>query len=161
MRTRLQLFSVLGLCVTTIVMASAQQPKSAPPPQTKAAAPAAAGDIAVVVNYTGKGTVDAAHELLVFMFNTPNISANAEPIGMQVATKNGETVIFKGVSTNPVYFVAVYDETGGYHGRSGPPTAGLPYTIYAKDAKSPATAVAPGGKAPIKISFSDARRWGK
>jgi len=160
MRSRLQLISVLGLCVTTIVITSAQQPKSAPP-QTKAAAPAAAGDVAIVVNYTGKGTVDAAHELLVFMFNTPNISGDSQPIGMQVATKNGETVMFKGVTQNPVYFVAVYDETGNYHGRSGPPTAGLPYTIYAKDAKSPATGVAPGGKAPVKISFSDTRRWGK
>ena len=151
---------MLGLCVTTIAITSAQQPKSAPPPQTKAAAPAATGDVTIVVNYTGKGTVDAAHELLVFMFNTPNISADAEPIGMQVATKNGETVTFKGVTQNPVYFVAVYDESGNYHGR-GAPTAGLPYTIYAKDAKSPATGVAPGGKAPVKISFSDAKRWRK
>ena len=160
MRTRLQLFSVLGLCVTTIVLTSAQQPKSAPPPQTKAAAPAAAGDISVVVNYTGKGTVDAAHELLVFMFNTPNINAEGSPMSMQKATKNGETLTFKGVAQNPVYFIAIYNETGNYHG-GGPPTAGLPYMIYAKDAKSPATAVAPGGKAPIKISISDARRWGK
>src|SRR4030095_1807185 len=114
----------------------------------------------VVVNYTGKGTVDAAHELLVVMFDNPNITDDAQPINIQVATKNGETVTFKNVS-KPVYFCVVYDETGNYHGRSGPPTAGLSFTIYAKDAKSPAAAVTPGGKAPIKISFSDTRRWGK
>lgn len=163
MRSRLCFFSALALLgIATAVAASAPQPQSAPP-QTKPAAPptaAASGDIAVVVNYTGKGAVDAAHEVLVFLFDNPTIDNDSRPMNMQAAQKNGETVTFKGV-TAPVYICVVYNETGNYHGNSGPPPAGTPFAIYAKDAKSPPTAVTPGGKAPVKVSFSDARRWGK
>jgi hypothetical protein len=65
---------------------------------------------------------------------------------------------FKDVKTAPVYVVALYNEKGPYDGRSGPPAAGTPMGVYSKDARGP-TAVTPGAKTAIKMSFSDAKRF--
>jgi hypothetical protein len=143
-----------GLLASSAVRAD--QTKQAPPPTP----PAAAGNaLAVTVNYTGKGVVDAAHEILVVLFSDPNIGNDSRPLNLLPATKNGQTVTFTGLGTSPVYVVVVYNETGNYHGRGGPPPAGTPYGTYAKDAKSPPTAVTPGPKTAIKVSFSGAQRW--
>jgi len=134
--------------------AQAQKP---PPP-----AAAAAKNVTVTVTYTGKGAVDAKHNVLVFLFADPNIGPGSNPLGgPQVMQKNGSTVTFKDVSTAPVYIVAVYDEQGGYDGQSGPPPAGTPIGMYSKDPKSPPAPVTPGPKTVLKMSFSDAKRFGK
>ena len=157
MRTRAKWLVVCGLAgLLAGVTARADQTKQAPPPPP----PAATGNtLAVTVNYTGKGVVDPAHEILVVLFGDPNIGNDSRPLNMQTATKNGQTVTFTGLSTTPVYVVAVYNDTGNYHGKGGPPPAGTPFATYAKDAKSPPLAVTPGPKAAVKLSFSDARRW--
>jgi hypothetical protein len=41
---------------------------------------AVAADLTVTVTYTGKGKVDEAHEILVFLFNDPNITAQSVPL---------------------------------------------------------------------------------
>jgi hypothetical protein len=150
----LGLATLLVLGTTSSAYGQARQ--TAPPP-----AAAAAKTVTVSVTYTGKGAVDAKHNVLVFLFADPNVGPGSIPIsGPQVMEKNGSTVTFKDVSTTPVYIVAVYDEQGGYTGQN-PPPAGTPIGMYSKDAKSPPAPVTPGPKTVLKMSFSDAKRFGK
>jgi hypothetical protein len=98
----------------------------------------------------------------LLLFADPNIGPTSEPLGApQIAAKNGATVTFKNVTAKPVYVVAIYNEKGTYDGRSGPPPNGTPIGMYAKDAKSPPAPVTPGPKTAIKMTFSDAKRWGQ
>ena len=98
----------------------------------------------VKLRYTGAGTVDQKHKILLFVFDTPDFTtrADAMPIGgPESATAKDETVTFSNVSTSPVYLVAIYDPTGAYEGMSPPPT-GSSLGIYGQ---------APGQPGPIKI----------
>lgn len=159
MRTRLLgLGLILLIGTASSPFAQAQKPPPPPPPP----AVAAATTVTVTVTYTGKGAVDAKHNVLVFLFDNPNVGPGSRPLGgPQVMQKNGSTVTFKDVSVSPVYVVAVYDELGGYDGVSGPPPAGTPIGMYSKDPKSPPAPVTPGPKTVLKMSFSDAKRFGK
>jgi hypothetical protein len=124
------------------------------------AAAAQAADLAVTVSYTGKATVDAKHDILVFLFTDPNITNDSIPIAVQSVTTNGGTATFKNVTQDPVYVVMVYNEQGDYTGTAGPPPPGLPIGMHgAKDGKP--LPVSPAKTPAIKTSFSDARRWGK
>jgi hypothetical protein len=156
MRTHLLgLATLLVLGTTSAAYGQARQPA---PPQP----PAAAKDVTVTVNYTGKGAVDAKHNVLVFLFDHPTPGPASQPLaGPQIIQKNGSTVTFKDVSTSPVYVVAVYDEQGGYTGLGGPPPAGTPIGVYSKDPKSPPAPVTPGPKTVLKMTFNDANRFGK
>ena len=139
--------------------AQAQKPPPPPPP-----AAVAEKNVSVTVNYTAKGPVDAGHAILVFLFSDPNIGAQSQPIGpAQLIQKNGGSVTFKDVAASPVYIAVVYNEKGDYTGVGGPPPVGTPVAIYSKDPKdpkSPALAVTPGPKTTVKMSFSDATRFG-
>jgi hypothetical protein len=116
----------------------------------------AAGDLSVTVTYTGKGKVDDTHEILVFLFDHPIPAAGSMPLALQVTTKSGGTVTFKGVTQDPVYVTAVYDENANYDGVSGPPPSGSPLGAYLKDGK--AIPVTPGPAAKVKMSFDDSVR---
>jgi hypothetical protein len=136
------------------------QSKPAPAAASKPAPAPATNDVSVTVTYTGKGAVDAKHGILVFLFAEPP-GPGAQPItGPQTAIKNGATVTFKNVTTSPVYVAAVYNQNADYNGLGGPPPAGTPMGIVQKDAKSPPTPVTPGPKTAVKLSFSDATRFG-
>jgi len=157
--TRRLLISALLISVGVAPALEAQARQATPPP---AAAQAATGNVAVAVTYTGKGVVDATHQILVLLFSTPQVGPTSKPLmPPQFIQKNGGTATFTGVSTSPVYIVAVYDEKGGYTAQN-PPAAGTPLAMYSKDQKdpkAPGIPVTPGGKTPVKMSFSDARRW--
>lgn len=155
--TSLLLCAVFG----TLSSLHAQGRQATPPPAKPAPAAAiAATDVAVTVNYTGKGVVDATRNILVFLFSTPTVGPNSEPLGApQIVTKNGQTVTFNNVTTKPVYIFAIYNEKGTYDGRSGPPPAGTPIGMYGT-AKG-ATAVTPGMKTPVKLTFTGATKWGQ
>ncbi len=157
MRTRRLGLSIILLSVAAAApYAQAQKPPPPPPPA------AAVKNVTVTVSYAGKGVVDAGHAILVFLFSDPNVGPNSRPLGPpQIVQKNGASVTFKDVTTAPVYVFAIYNEKGTYDGQSGPPPAGTPVGHYAKDAKSPPIAVTPGPKTTVKMSFSDARRWGQ
>jgi hypothetical protein len=143
------------------------QPITAPTPAQKpaAATPAAAAakpapnELPVTITYKGKGTVDATHKLYVWLFADPNITSASRPITQLAATKNGETLVFKDVTTSPVYLFAVYDTTGSYDGVSGPPPAGVPSGPYRTAAKGTPAAVKSG--AAIKFAFDDSEPWNK
>jgi hypothetical protein len=158
-----------GLCLFALfgfvssVHAQARQATTPPPkpPATAAkGAPAiAATDVAMTVTYTGKGVVDATHNILVFLFSDPNVGPNSQPLGPpQIVQKNGGAITFNNVTTKPVYAFAIYNEKGTYDGRSGPPPAGTPVGFYG--AATP-TAITPGMKTPIKFTFTGAKKWGQ
>ena len=130
-----------------------QAAKAAPPPAV------AATNVAVAVSYTGKGTVDANHKVLVWLFADPNVSSASRPVGpAQALDKKSGTVTFKDAPATPVYVFTCYDEKGGYDGLSGPPPPGIPCTIYRKAAAGPPAPVKAGGPV-IKFAFGDADRW--
>ena len=132
-----------------------QAAKTTPPASTAVAAT----DVAVAISYSGKGTVDANHKVLAWLFTDPNVTASSRPVGpAQTLDKKAGTITFKSAPSTPVYIFACYDEKGGYDGVSGPPPPGIPCTIYKKTANGAATAVKAGGPV-VKIAFGDTDRW--
>jgi len=132
------------------------------PPATKPAPTAvktSGTDLPVTITYKGKSTVDATHRIIAWAFTDADITSASRPVGTEFASKNGDTVTFKNLSS-PVYVFAVYDETGKYDGVSGPPPHGLPCATYRKTSKAPPVALTPGG-APVKFTFDDSERWNK
>src|SRR5262245_39295721 len=112
------------------------------------------GSVTVTATYKGKGTVDATHDILVFLFDHPNPTAGSEPLQFRSITKNGQTVTFENVAKDPVYVTLVYDEKANYNGQS-PPPPGSPIGAYEKAGK--AIPVKPGSK--VVVTFDDSRRW--
>jgi hypothetical protein len=118
------------------------------------------GDITVTATYKGKGTVDATHEILVFLFDHPNPTADSIPLNVQSITTNGGSATFKGLTTaTPLYIVMVYDEKANYDGQSGPPPEGHPIGSYRKAGKP--LAVTPGANVKVAAVFDDSERWGQ
>ena len=114
------------------------------------------GEVSVTVTYTGRGPVDATHEIWVFLFDsTP--SRGVKPLMTQTIKKSGDTAVFKGVLHDPSYVSVAYDEIGDYDGTAAPPPAGTPIAYYSTDGKSASPLKTLGG-AKIKICFGDTRR---
>ena len=131
--------------------------KAAPPAKSakaKAAAPKA-GEIVVTATYKG-GTVDPAHEILVFLFPNANPDA-APPVAVKPVTSNGGKATFTGVTASPVYIAAVFNEKGDYHGQGGPPPSGTPYTLHA-DANGAMLPVKADAGAKVALTFDGSRR---
>jgi hypothetical protein len=126
---------------------------------TQSTTPAGAqtGEVTVTATYKGKGTVDATHEILVFLFDHPTPTAESMPMAVQSITKNGGTATFKGLSPTPVYIVMVYDEKANYDGQSGPPPADTPWATHTKGGKP--VAVTPGANVKVAVTFDDSQRW--
>ena len=118
-----------------------------------------AADLTVNVTDTGKGKVDAKHDILVFLFATPNISAESIPMTVQSVPMSGGTATFKGVTQDPVYIVMVYNEKADYTGADGPPPEGLPWAIHSMGGK-PAP-VSPAKTPHVKTTFDESKRWGR
>lgn len=115
-----------------------------------------AGQLKVIVNYKGAGTVDSTHEIYLWVFDTPNIGADSVPIANNAITSNGGTVSFTSLPKE-VYLAAAYDEKGDYDGTSGPPPTGTPITIYGD--MGAAKAVATGGAdVTVTVTFDDSMR---
>ena len=113
-------------------------------------------EVSVTVTYAGKGKVDQSHELWVYLFDHPEISAQSEPLAIQPIRKSGGTTTFKNVTADPVYVGVAYDEKGDFDALGEPPI-GTPIAIYAKDGKT--TPVKPGPGAKVQITFDETLRW--
>lgn len=113
-----------------------------------------AGKLKVVVDYKGHGTVDASHELYIWVFDTPNITGDSVPIASDVLTANGSSANFSGLPKE-VYLAAAFDEKGDYDGSSTPPP-GTPIVIYG-DAGI-AKPVATGDGSSVNVVFDDTMR---
>lgn len=149
---------LMGVCLFCLLAAGAAVPAAQKPPAPPAPALATAGDVTVTATYTGKGVVDATTDILVFLFDHPNPTAESQPLGMQRVTKNGGAVTFKGIAASPVFVAVVYDETGAYEGQGAPPP-GTPYLIYGVTAKTQARPIVPGPKGKVTVRFDGSNRW--
>jgi hypothetical protein len=123
--------------------------------QTPPPAPANTGDLAVTVTYKGKGEVKPGNEIAIFLFDTPTINAESEPIGMQVLEKNSTVARFAGLPAT-VYVAVVYDEKGVYD-QQGPPPTGTPTAIHS-DKGGAAIPVSTGKGAKVTVTFDDTVR---
>ena len=103
-----------------------------------------AGTVKVTVTYKGKGKVDAAHKLWVYLFDSPNIGAGSIPIGQVALDINGGDAVFENVAGDQVYVAVAFDEQGTMTG-DGPPPTGSPIGILSGANGAPA-AVTPGAK---------------
>ncbi len=116
----------------------------------------AARTLKVKLNYTGSGTVDEKHKIVVFIFESPDFMQGAAmPADMRAAKAKDETVTFSGLATSPVYVVCVYDPTGAYEGMS-PPPSGSSMGMYSKTPGQPEPVkVEPGQTVEIELAFDD------
>jgi len=84
-------------------------------------------ELRVKLTYTGAGTVDAAHGIHLYAFDTPNINEGSMPIAMESVYENGKAVVFNYITQSPVYLAASY---GDFDPMSGPPPSGAPIALY-------------------------------
>ncbi len=87
------------------------------------------GHLKVTVDYKGQGGVDKTHQLIVWIFDTPDINESSTPLMQDLVTANGGSVSFTGLPKT-VYLAAAYNEKGDYDGSGGPPPSGTPVTVY-------------------------------
>lgn len=114
------------------------------------------GHLKVVVSYKGPGTVDKAHQLIVWAFDTPDINENSNPIATDSVDANDGSVAFTGLPKT-VYLAAAYNEKGDYEPGDGPPPSGTPVTVYG--GVGTATAVTTGDTSvAVTVDFDDSTR---
>jgi uncharacterized protein (DUF2141 family) len=122
-----------------------------------AAQDAAGGKLKVTVDYKGtSGTVDVDHKIWLWVFDTPDISADSTPIAVAALEENPGTHTFAALPKE-VYLAAAFDTGGGYDGNTGPPPIGSPIVVHGASAPGmPAAAVATGGDdAAVTVTFDD------
>lgn len=113
--------------------------------------------IPVQVNYTGAGTVNGTHKIIVALWDTPEFVTGAvRPVAIESTDSKTGTVTFARVSKLPAYVSVAYDPSGKWDGESGPPPSGSSVGMYSKTPPKPAPVDVSAGKSVIvKISFSD------
>jgi len=138
-----------GMLVLALLPLAAQQPKpeEKPAPRT----------LKIKLKYTGAGTVDAKHAIIVFLFDSPDFqTGGVMPFATQSAQAKDATLTFPDLASSPVYAVAVFDPTGGYDGQSGPPPSGSSLGMYSKTPGTPEPIkIDPGKTAEIELAFDD------
>ena len=110
----------------------------------------------VQVHYTGSGTVDDKHKIILFLFDSPDfVSGGVMPFSMKTASSKDGTVVFEDVGKSPVYAATIYDPKGEYDGQSGPPS-GASLGMYGQETGKPAPiAIEEGKTATIDLPFDD------
>ena len=118
---------------------------------------AAGKTLKVKLHYTGAGTVDDKHKIVVFLFDSPDFTqGNAMPVGMEMTAAKDGSVTFSDIAKSPAYLAAVYDPTGGYDGQSGPPPSGSSLGMYTKEPPAPgAIAIDDGKTVEVDLPFDD------
>lgn len=142
--------AIPALLVMAAFQATAQ---SQPAPATRT--------LKVKLNYTGSGTVDAKHPILVFVFDGPDFQdGELPPIGQDQASAKNATLTFQEITASPVYVAAVYDPSGNYEGDTLPPPDAS-VGLYATKPGVPAPIkIAPGKTVQVTLSFDDSHKYG-
>ncbi len=138
-----------GMLVLALMPLAAQQPK----PEEKAAP----RTLKIKLNYKGTGTVDSKHQIIIFLFDSPDfVQGGVMPIGSQSAQTKDAMVAFPDLTSSPVYAVAVFDPTGEYDGQSGPPPSGSSMGMYSKTPGTPEPIkIEPGKTVEVELAFDD------
>jgi hypothetical protein len=121
-----------------------------------AGARVAAGSVKVTIHYKGKGTVDGAHRVFVWLFNSPDIGPGTIPVAELTVDKNGGTATFDGVVDERVWIAVAYDEHGVMTG-AAPPPSGTPVGLYVGNDGAP-QAVVPADSTAAVVTFDDSIR---
>lgn len=116
-----------------------------------------ARELSVKLNYTGAGTVDAQHRILVMIFDSAEFtSGTVPPVQMKFASAKDATVTFSSIAASTVWVAAVYDPAGKYDASEGPPPTGSSIGIYAKTPGQPeAVKLEAEKKTEIVLAFGD------
>ncbi len=109
------------------------------------------------VNYTGTGTVDEKHPVIVFLFESADfVQGGSMPFAMQQATTKSATLTFKDITAPNVYIAAAYTADGSYDGQSGPPPSGASMGLYGKTPGTPDPVKMEAGKtSEAELTFDD------
>jgi hypothetical protein len=150
-------FTLVLACAMLLPRMVGAQEKPAPDKPAQET-PAESGSLAVTIEYTGKGTVDATHRIWIWVFDSPNITAESMPVAVGSLGENGGTQKFSGLPKE-VYLAMAFDEKGGYDGSAGPPPPGTPIAIHGSVPGGSAAPVATGGESTVlEASFDDSVR---
>jgi hypothetical protein len=111
----------------------------------------------VKVHYKGSGTVDEKHKILVFLFDSPEFGhSNVMPFAVMSTNSKDGTVTFDDVAKSPAYVGTVYEPSGSYAERQGPPPSGSSLGMYSKTPGQPAPVKVEAGKtASVELTFDD------
>lgn len=149
--------SVVTLAFVTTGVLSAQARQTQPPPK---AAATVDRNLAVTIKYTGKGVIDATHPVLVFLFETAEITSAGHPVNMEIVTTNGGVASFAKLPQEKVSIVAIYDPSGAYKGQGGPPPVGTPMGYYNPAPKATAAAlVTLTAKTAVTLTFDGSTKF--
>lgn len=146
--------NVLAVVAAVLIAGVAQS--SASLAAAPLAATVAAGTVKITIHYTGKGKVDAAHKLWVWVFDTPNIGPGSMPMDQLSLDKNDIDAVFQGIVTDKVYIAAAFDESGSMMG-DAPPPSGTPIGILSGDNGAPIP-VTSGATDAVVLTFNDSFR---
>lgn len=144
----MRLFIVAFMTILSIAAAARQPAPPAPAPAATAPGP---DEVSISLEYTGKGEVDENHRIWIWIFDTPDITAQSDPIDSGSVSKNGGTVKLK-IAQPRVYVAAAYDNVGGFMGDQAPPP-GTPIVIYGRTNEAQATPIEKGTS--VKVTFDD------
>jgi len=101
----------------------------------------------VKVHYKGSGTVDEKQKILVFLFDSPEFGhGNVMPFAVMSTNFKDGTVTNSEVAKSPAYVGAVYEPSGSYAGRQGPPPPGSSLGMYSKTPGQPVPEMVEAGK---------------
>ena len=100
------------------------------------------GPLLITVAYQGPGTVSQDHQLSVFVFDDPNMSADSLPIWTGQLADNQKTLSAGSFDASTIWVAVTFDETGGYDPFAGPPPSGSPFALYSTDPTGMPTGVA-------------------
>ncbi len=100
------------------------------------------GPLLITVDYQGPGTVSQDHQLSVFVFDDPNMSADSLPIWTGQLADNQKTLSAGSFDASTILVAVTFDETGGYDPFAGPPPSGSPFALYSTDPTGMPTGVA-------------------
>jgi hypothetical protein len=111
----------------------------------------------VKVHYKGSGTVDEKHKILVFLFDSPEFGhSNVMPFALMSTSSKDGTVTFSDVAKSPAYVGALYEPSGSYAERQGPPPSGSSLGMYSKTPGQPTPVKVEAGKtANVEFTFDD------
>jgi hypothetical protein len=118
---------------------------------------AKARTLKVKLNYTGSGTVDDKHRIIVFLFDSPDFTqGSVMPFAEKDGAAKDAVVTFADLDRSPVYVSTVYDSTGAYDGQSGPPPSGASLGMYMTEPPQPgAVKIDEGKTGEIQLTFDD------
>jgi hypothetical protein len=149
--TRLKWAGLAGAVVLVLAAAAVRAQQPAPPEPYN-------GKLQVIVDYTGKGTVDATHQVWIWVFDNPNIGPDSTPLSTAAVKENKGPYKFS-MLPKTVYLAVAYDEKGGYDGTAAAPPTGTPIRIFGgAGLGTTASPVTTGEDATATVTFDDSVR---